>query len=195
MVLRILALVLHVALILWCLNDLCALDRSAKIITKAALGYSFGILIAIFTFKLRANKSKNGRNYVEFNVVWVMVLATGLSIIFQTISYDDVGEDDLYPILVHDLMWYVWLIIAIFGYPSLLIIIISFIGRKFPSAGTQLLVVEIETETETETPIVKAEACWAFAFFLINITVFVTWYAFRFSSDGTVNPSWTGVFG
>ena len=50
------------------------------------------------------------------------------------------------------------------------------------------------TPAENELPI--DGAAWAsLVFFLANLTVCVLWYAFMYDSTGTVNPSWTDVFG
>lgn len=38
-------------------------------------------------------------------------------------------------------------------------------------------------------------AVWSFALFIINLIVCALWYCFGYDPIGTVNPSWTGIFG
>lgn len=38
-------------------------------------------------------------------------------------------------------------------------------------------------------------ACILLCFFFTNLTLCLMWYAFLYDSAGTVNPSWTDVFG
>jgi hypothetical protein len=42
---------------------------------------------------------------------------------------------------------------------------------------------------------IEYRAWMSFYFFLVNLAVCVLWYAFMYDSTGTVNPSWTDVFG
>lgn len=56
------------------------------------------------------------------------------------------------------------------------------------------------TEDEAGERTVKAGstdkiALMGFYFFLVNLVVTVLWYAYIYDEIGTVNPSWTGVFG
>lgn len=48
---------------------------------------------------------------------------------------------------------------------------------------------------ENETGVLHTRACVSFTIFLNDLVVCVLWYAFMYDSTGTINPSWTVVFG
>jgi hypothetical protein len=45
------------------------------------------------------------------------------------------------------------------------------------------------------SPVVDEAAVWSLTFCIANIVLCLLWYWLSYKSDGTVNPSWTGVFG
>jgi hypothetical protein len=59
-----------------------------------------------------------------------------------------------------------------------------------PSLGETLLCV-----ADGDSPSVDGDAANALTFFITNLTVSVMWYWLRYNPEGTINPSWTGVFG
>jgi hypothetical protein len=48
---------------------------------------------------------------------------------------------------------------------------------------------------EEGSPVVDEAAVWSLTFCIANIVLCLLWYWLSYKSDGTVNPSWTGVFG
>jgi hypothetical protein len=59
-----------------------------------------------------------------------------------------------------------------------------------PSLGETLLGV-----ADSDSPRVDGDAANALTLFVVNLVVSVLWYWLRYNPEGTVNPSWTGVFG
>lgn len=87
----------------------------------------------------------------------------------------------------------------------------SSVCRRWPGVGEALLISrEPRIGEEPEQPAQPGsqaapssvedgpidDTAWlSFCFFFVNLIVCALWYAFMYSSEGTVNPSWTDVFG
>ena len=85
---------------------------------------------------------------------------------------------------------------------------LHYVSKRWP-IFTKVLLLDLSTEARqleevTRDPNTPAEeessrideAAWFFfCFFLTNFGVFILWYAYIYNSEGTVNPSWTDVFG
>jgi hypothetical protein len=78
-----------------------------------------------------------------------------------------------------------------FAGPWLLNRAISWLCSIFPALSVNLLMIP-ETARDTWP---SSRAAWTLVFIVLNLTICALWYLFRYSPAGTVNPSWTGIFG
>jgi len=106
-------------------------------------------------------------------------------------------------------------VISIWSYMGVFLYVyfrgMSSVCRRWPDVGEALLITreprigeELEQPAQSgseaahssvEETLIEEDAWISFCFFLINLVVCLLWYAFMYDSTGTVNPSWTDVFG
>jgi len=66
---------------------------------------------------------------------------------------------------------------------------LNFFCLKFPRvARTFLLISDDSADSDQRINL-------AFSFFLYTLVICILWYGLRYDAEGTVNPSWTGIFG
>ena len=87
------------------------------------------------------------------------------------------------------------ILFTVVGGAPLVGFLVNVLSSSYPRLGSQLLVRFPSGDLASGNTKSDQGAVWSLVLFLINLTVSVLWYAFRFDSEGTVNPSWTGVFG
>jgi hypothetical protein len=86
-------------------------------------------------------------------------------------------------------MFDISILIAIFAVPLLLRWIVYNTARKYKSWAGQILLATPRLGSIDRT------ACWALVILLVVLCVCLLWYSFRYDPVGTVNSSWTVVFG
>ncbi|KAH8592558.1 hypothetical protein B0O99DRAFT_743471 [Bisporella sp. PMI_857] len=69
---------------------------------------------------------------------------------------------------------------------------IQLLCRRYQSLASRLL---IKPSGDGTHAFVHFEALLNLMFFLTTLSICPTWYALRFDPEGTVNPSWAGIFG
>ena len=87
------------------------------------------------------------------------------------------------------------ILFTVVGGAPLVGFLVNLLSSSYPRLGSQLLVRLPSGDLASGNTKSDQGAVWSLVLFLINLTLSVLWYAFRFDSEGTVNLSWTGVFG
>jgi hypothetical protein len=115
---------------------------------------------------------------ISFMVVFYLALMFVLCMCTLTLMETRFGMDSaLFPISVCSMPGFVWAV--------------KKLCSLSPRLGETLLV----SLGQESSPAVDASAVYALAFCVANIVVCVFWYWLRYNPKGTVNPSWTGIFG
>jgi hypothetical protein len=142
--------------------------------------FMFG-LITIFSFILRKLETRNYAllAFPFFNTFLVLVSTAINSDMFNVTSFATYSA------------------LYIFGFTSLGFVmslaVVSFLSSRFIMLGKNLLVV-LPSRSET-SPKLDYGGFLSLMLFLTTVLGSALWYGYIYDSDGTVNPSWTGIFG
>lgn len=116
---------------------------------------------------------------ISFMVVLYLALMSVMCI-FVALIFMETGfgiHSALFPISVCSMPGFVWAV--------------KKLCSLSPRLGETLLV----SSGQESSPAVDAAAVYALVFCVANIVVCMFWYWLRYNPEGTVNPSWTGIFG
>jgi hypothetical protein len=117
------------------------------------------------------------RFYISFMVVLYLALMSVICIVIALTLMDFGMDTAFFPISVCSMLGFVWAV--------------KKLCSLSPRVGETLLV----SSGQESSPAVDASAVYALAFCVANIIVCMFWYWLRYNPEGTVNPSWTGIFG
>lgn len=117
------------------------------------------------------------RFWISYIVVLYLALISVICIL-TALTLRNFGTDTgFFPISVCSMLGFVWAV--------------KKLCSLSPRLGETLLV----SSGQESSPAVDASAVYALAFCVTNIIVCMFWYWLRYNPEGTVNPSWTGIFG
>ncbi|KAJ6594577.1 hypothetical protein B0H19DRAFT_65568 [Mycena capillaripes] len=210
----ILALLAHCALVVWAGNqarlaipplacvslDACRLIQWFKFITITCVcSLWVALLVSWLIFRLSGRKSSVGRIAGPLEKVYFS--QQFLVPVLQCGKQREAGWFPPFPQWIDDvemfcLPW-IYLAVAIYvGYRGL-----DRVGRRWPRVAEVLLVKRKSTQENQDSDggnnagPVDDRAWLALCFFFTNLMVSVLWYALVYDPTGTLNPSWTEVFG
>lgn len=212
------AIMIHVLTVYWAVRDLCRLqaptwqimdkDRvisvggswpfsgtlAAAVVLVFVEPINFNILISQLKFFSSILLGWHGGAWDEDSIFRRAIILSLSFILFQAplVTFAELlAMDDKRPFMIAPSFSNLSLYFVSFTALLLLISAINRLCSKYPTLGVNLLMVP-ETTRESRSPVTSA---WTLVFFVVNLTVCTLWYCFRYDSTGTINPSWTGIFG
>jgi hypothetical protein len=204
------AILMHIGIVLWAVVDLLALRTPAfqieeKPYTAGLTGLSprpyvlaqigafliltffsvtaLGTLFGFFAF-IRDGRKWEGQKAID--VFLCLVLSVPLSVLTFLMIVELINGGFFIPLSFLDII----LFLLSFTAPLLLVVMILWLCSWYPHLSVYILMVP-ESSRGRELP----RAIWTLVFFVVNLSVCALWYCLRYDPKGTVNPSWTEVFG
>jgi hypothetical protein len=208
-----LALLLHVGLMVWAVVDLWALrgaisSRPQEELQIAGPGQvlpllnafaQISVLISItltgilafrsislyFSDILKGEAWDEGKIF-EAAISTFFLFVTAILAVGLLIAYVDLDTSS--PSSLLDIFLF---FLTISG-PLLLMFGLRWLCSKYQTLQVYLLMLPRTTTSDNK---IFHKATWTLTFFIVNATICSLWYCFRYDPTGTVNPSWTGIFG
>jgi hypothetical protein len=144
---------------------------------------ALGTLFGFFAF-IRDEREWEGQKAID--VILCLVLSVPLSVLTFLMVMGLINGEFFIPLSFLDIL----LFLLSFTAPLFLAMMILWLCSRYPHLSIYILMVP-ESLCGREPP----RAIWTLVFFVVNLSVCALWYCLRYDSKGTVNPSWTEVFG
>lgn len=203
------AILIHIGIVLWAVVDLLALRTPAlqieeKPYTGGLTGLSprsyvlaqigefliltflsvtaLGTLFGFFNF-IRDEREWEGQEAID--VILCLVLSVPLSVLTFLMVVELINGEIFIPLSLLDIL----LFLLSFTAPLFLAVMILWLC-SYPHLSVYILMVPESLRGRK-----PRRAIWTLEFFVVNLSVCALRYCLRYNPKGTVNPSWTEVFG
>jgi hypothetical protein len=204
------AILIHIGIVLWAVVDLLALRTPAfQVEEKAYTGGLTGLsprsyvlsqigafliltflsvttLATLLGFFVSIQDEGEWEGQKGIDVILCLALSVPFSILTFLMVVELINGEFFIPLSFLDIL----LFLLSFTAPLLLAVTILWLCSWYPHLSVYILMVP-ESLRSREPP----RATWTLVFFVVNLSVCALWYCLRYDPKGTVNPSWTEVFG
>jgi hypothetical protein len=204
------AILIHIGIVLWAVVDLLALRTPAfQIEEKPSTGGLTGLsprsyvlaqigafliltfisvtaLGSLFGFFTSIGDEREWEGQKTIDVTLCLAFFVPFSVLTFLMVAKLINGEFFIPLSFLDIL----LFLLSFTAPLLLAVMILWLCSWYPHLSVYILMVP-ESLRGREPP----RAIWTLVFFVVNFSVCALWYCLRYDPKGTVNPSWTEVFG
>lgn len=214
-VLFLLAVFIHLCVGVWAVDKLWSLARDATNLPDdvhngldwlTAIAFTLLIFLSVVWIVLRVSRSLHRRYYLNRTIECLWIGFSFVAWVHSGIGRNE-GKRKILPLpdlTKFSMTTAIWLyVFALFWVCHRGM---SWICRRWPAVGKALLIdpsprtekleVDASNEVEEEAEVQIDNRAWvSLCFFLTNLMVCILWYAFIYDPKGSLNPSWTDVFG